>query len=649
MFPNQKRLLARGSVIVRGGPDDRRRQRWIAWLGELVLFTASCSAIAVAADNATGPRGRPAAPPSNVPAQPDTAKEQWERHLLREQQERLPVPVFAKVLLPHAARITLFSPAATPHRFAAPAIFGMRSRHRYAFVLDQLEDAPGKNFYGTIEVLRGLRLPKDKKGSEVPVPVRFSDEDISRLARGHMITKIMVLENAETALAEPSSADEPVRYEAALGTDPVAMAKSLGKPILVVRVGNREPEASELAVASARSLLVPRQIRTFDSNGDEHVLPTYFVYADEASSANGMDRRIDPAGYSHPPKAVRASQRGAMCDPASRACEAFPVMRGEVQPGPGSVPVGSTMRALPEDEYVCDGGDEAMRVGVNPHGQIVNLDSGDTVIDYRDLLNRRRFLATNEVCVFAPRFVEVDTVAGIEGLEGYAIVHHLERDRNDDVLMQLASDSDVVRYDRLIAVQTRQRPSGYVTDEGPSAFTEVRSIEGYEGGIGYAVTLEANAVRRLTGEQQAALAKQTQLARRLSQVDSPQIVGVALGTSELNMAQSVFQVFAFQDRRHKPARVTITKRATVSVANIGDVIEFVIDFANVGEENVSHVAVIDNLPTRLEYVKESAQSSVDAVFSAQENDIGSHTLRWELKGVLKGGERGSVRFKARVR
>jgi hypothetical protein len=61
------------------------------------------------------------------------------------------------------------------------------------------------------------------------------------------------------------------------------------------------------------------------------------------------------------------------------------------------------------------------------------------------------------------------------------------------------------------------------------------------------------------------------------------------------------------------------------------------------------VTILDNLTTRLEYVPESAQSSVKANFSASANDGESLTLRWEILEPLKPGDGGLVRFKCRVR
>ena len=63
-----------------------------------------------------------------------------------------------------------------------------------------------------------------------------------------------------------------------------------------------------------------------------------------------------------------------------------------------------------------------------------------------------------------------------------------------------------------------------------------------------------------------------------------------------------------------------------------------------------HVTIIDHLMPRLEYVAGSAQSTLKAKFSTQEQLPGeSLVLRWEIEEPLEVNQGGIVRFQARVR
>ena len=77
---------------------------------------------------------------------------------------------------------------------------------------------------------------------------------------------------------------------------------------------------------------------------------------------------------------------------------------------------------------------------------------------------------------------------------------------------------------------------------------------------------------------------------------------------------------------------------------------FSLRFDNLGEQTIGNVTVIDNLVPRLEYVAGSAQSSLKAAFSTQEQIPGeSLVLRWEIEEPLEVNAGGVVKFQARVR
>jgi hypothetical protein len=68
-----------------------------------------------------------------------------------------------------------------------------------------------------------------------------------------------------------------------------------------------------------------------------------------------------------------------------------------------------------------------------------------------------------------------------------------------------------------------------------------------------------------------------------------------------------------------------------------------------GDQVIGNVTIVDNLSTRLEYIPESATSSVDANFLTEPNAAGSTILRWEINDPVEPGEGGILRFRVRVR
>ena len=91
------------------------------------------------------------------------------------------------------------------------------------------------------------------------------------------------------------------------------------------------------------------------------------------------------------------------------------------------------------------------------------------------------------------------------------------------------------------------------------------------------------------------------------------------------------------------------KVASTSLANPGDTVDFTIRFDNVGNQPIGNVTILDSLNTRLEFVPDSAQCSVDAKFTTQPNEGDSVVVSCELSRPLDVGKGGILRFRCRVR
>ena len=96
-------------------------------------------------------------------------------------------------------------------------------------------------------------------------------------------------------------------------------------------------------------------------------------------------------------------------------------------------------------------------------------------------------------------------------------------------------------------------------------------------------------------------------------------------------------------------RLRVVKVASKQNVQPGEMIGFTIRYDNVGDEQIGNVTIIDNLTSRLEYMLNTAQSSLPAKFFTQANEGDSLVLRWEVTDPLKPGQGGIVRFNCRVR
>ncbi|MEX1224846.1 MAG: hypothetical protein WEA31_09895, partial [Pirellulales bacterium] len=133
------------------------------------------------------------------------------------------------------------------------------------------------------------------------------------------------------------------------------------------------------------------------------------------------------------------------------------------------------------------------------------------------------------------------------------------------------------------------------------------------------------------------------------QEDQPPVVLIkdqpAVVELSLQRAQKVYVV----DRPDGPEEMRLVKVASTRTAKPGDIVEFTLRFDNTGFDTVGNVTIIDKLTTRLEYVPDTAQMSVEGNFFTEPNEAGSLTLRWEITEPIPAGEGGIIRFQTRVR
>ena len=502
---------------------------------------------------------------------------------------------------PEGMRVTYFQ-GPRGRDFAAPAPAGLRPGYVYRVRLSGLAGRPGVTLHPTLEVLGSLHLPPKLNAAEHPAPVVFTEQDLERALAGALVTKVIYLEHPERAIPSAAPPGAPHELELPPRYDALAAAREQGRPVLIVRLGERDFTDQELAVqAVPGTILLP---------GDK-VLP--------------------------PPA----------CPPwVPWTCLPF------YDPILGPRP--------PEEECLHDGGDTGPRAVLDRNGQPANVNPSDTVAEYADSHGRRGLVVSNRVCLCVPRFAairterppsvyyDVVTPADAEGVKGQA------------QLAVRVPPRQAGQYEKLNALQGRQRPTEALVTQGADSILQLKVLNARQLDLGPATALGTAAVRRLTDVERTRLARQVELARQLSQPYGVQAVTNTQTTSVVGRVEGLDVVSAVVETRDiscacceeprppdKP--LVLCKWADRQSAQIGDVVTFHLKYSNVGGQPISDVAVTDSLTGRLEYIDGSAQSDRNAVFTTQPNEAGSVVLRWEIGGRLPPGESGVVRFQARIR
>lgn len=450
-------------------------------------------------------------------------------------------------------------------------------------------------------------------------------------------------------------------YEATAGTDPIRLAKTLGDITLVVRIGSRVPTADEVAETTAAfSLLLPRKLVVRNANGEKRVTGTTFVFAETGSTALvdafAGDRSPPPLEALDPIRHSTGRHSSPRRAPAPACPEAPDVAPENALPGPGlAVPRGPGLRTqmpaplVDDDEYVCDGGDARPKAGRDASGHLVNVDPTDTVAEYRIKDGSLKITESNRVCVYSPRYIEVREQSTAEGYSQRQLAGAVHRDDAMDTVAQITSDAARGASQGPRGVGMRMRASGLESEQWAGSFGEIRFLAAYDKRLGWAQTLGSAGTKHLDSHQRAELVRRAELAQKLSMVQFPQVMGMMEGVGEVTAQWRAQESVLYEPIPRKPGQLRIEKSASSAAAQIGGIVGFTIEYTNVGEEPVRNIAIVDSLSARLEYVAGSSQSSADAIFTTEENEVGSAKLRWEVKAPLPPGASATVFFKARLR
>lgn len=298
-------------------------------------------------------------------------------------------------------------------------------------------------------------------------------------------------------------------------------------------------------------------------------------------------------------------------------------------------------------EFLCDGGDNPPAAVVRRDDSLAGIQPEDTVVHYTTEAGDIGIQASNRACLYAPRFASVRKITGaVAG--GRAIG-----------LSQMDKPVGTIRFEQ-------QQPGLVMTDTTELAHAEVaRRIDAMRernrgvpmegilqpeqaGDVLEAMAGLSIAELRLMRDDEKTLFEQLSLAAVAWNLDESLEVAIEdLRTPTLTRDEHLrgFTIYDFPDA----GRLRISKLADRHDAQPGEIVNFSIHVENVGDSPVNQVVLVDNLTTRLEYVSESQECSVEAKFDAVANDGQSLKLQWELAEQLEVGESATIRFQCRVR
>lgn len=299
------------------------------------------------------------------------------------------------------------------------------------------------------------------------------------------------------------------------------------------------------------------------------------------------------------------------------------------------------------DEYLCDGGDEMPDVQVAADWTVHGLGIEDTVAHYDTVPGRTCIAPSNKVCIYAPRFRSVRQITRL------AMDEELTRPTGYDtptppVLVDALSVPTTTLEQAKPHIDAQDRlPHAYENRQHDGAVSmALQPVEFIEALLPYE-NLEIIKLGVYRESDRALLLEGTTAAITWTQDKAVQILldsKAALNVTKIDGPEVIYET-----EEPCPGKLRICKVASTQFAEPGDVIDFTLRYDNIGSQAIGNVTIVDNLTTRLEFVEGSAQSSRQADFYTERNEVESLVLRWEITDPLLPGEGGVVRFRCRVR
>ncbi|MDZ4819964.1 MAG: hypothetical protein SGJ20_13420 [Planctomycetota bacterium] len=154
---------------------------------------------------------------------------------------------------------------------ANPFKVGLLIAPVYRLRVTNIHLQPGAEVYPTIEIINRLYSPVGEE-FRFPIPIELTQADLELALDGKFVTRVIYLENPHTALPIAQDAKESQQYfEVRATDDPLAVADQLGRPMAILRIGGRLPDAAgpdEKFMYGSPMLLVPRGLKLWPTDED---------------------------------------------------------------------------------------------------------------------------------------------------------------------------------------------------------------------------------------------------------------------------------------------------------------------------------------------------------------------------------------------
>jgi hypothetical protein len=166
----------------------------------------------------------------------------------RQLQRGGPLPGFfqpVEIKAPAGALVSMASAERFGPRQPSPQRVGLLIGSVYRLRVTNIatpEGTEGLEVFPTIEVIDRLYAPPGQE-FRFAIPIELSTEDLKLALAGKFVTRVIYLEDPHQAAPVREINHSQNWFEVAVGQDPLAAADTLGRPVAILRLGGRLPDA----------------------------------------------------------------------------------------------------------------------------------------------------------------------------------------------------------------------------------------------------------------------------------------------------------------------------------------------------------------------------------------------------------------------
>lgn len=122
-------------------------------------------------------------------------------------------------------------------------LVGLQIGPVYRFRVTDIPEHPEVEVFPTVEMI-DRTYPPAGRALKFPVPVELTREELLMAAEGKFVTRVIYIEDPLLAIPIAEKTPSSTRwFEVTPGEDPLVTADGLGRPIAILRMGGRVPDA----------------------------------------------------------------------------------------------------------------------------------------------------------------------------------------------------------------------------------------------------------------------------------------------------------------------------------------------------------------------------------------------------------------------